>query len=314
MQRIVICVVITHMDDPGRLGVHPWTNFDLKHNLREHPALKLMDMVAERDAAFAERDTAVAERKVAVNERDSAFLQRDVAYADRNAAWMERDAAVTALSMVRAGKDHREVAAKLMQMVNMAAVPVSVMEANIQDLPKFGLDSEQQVKQQGRTASPRKRKLAAATNQITNQNPPKAGSKSPSKKKRKQKGEQGTAAKVDKRKPDEGMSNNSGALIPYNGSGVPPIPHCSCTGAGQQCYRWGKGGWQSACCTNFLSMYPLPMNPVKRSSRVPGRKMSGSAFKKLLERLAADGVDITVSIDLKNFWAKHGTNRYATIK
>lgn len=307
--------MIKHMDNPGRLGAQPqpWTNFDLKHNLREHPALRLMNMVGERDTAFAERDTAVAEKKVAMNERDSAFVQRDVAYADRNAAWMERDAAVTALSMVRAGKDHREVAAKLMQMVNIAAVPVSVMEANIQDLPEFGLDSEQQVKQQGRPSSPRKRKFAAATNQNSDQSPPKAGAKSPAKK-RKQKGEQGAAAKADKWKPDEGIANNSSALIPYNGTGVPPIPHCSCTGASQQCYRWGKGGWQSACCTNFLSMYPLPMNPVKRSSRVPGRKMSGSAFKKLLERLAVDGVDITVSINLKNFWAKHGTNRYATIK
>lgn len=299
------------MDDPGRLGIHPWTNFDLKHNLREHPALKLMDMVAERDAAFAERDTAVAEKKTAISERDSAFLQRDVAYADRNTAWMERDAAVTALSMVRAGKDHREVAAKLMQMVNMAAVPVSIMEPNLEGLPKFDHDSEQQL---GKKASPKKRKLPAVATQNMNQNTTKAGSKSPAKKKRKQKAEQGAVAKVDKHRHDEGMSNNADALIPFYASGVPPIPHCSCTGANQQCYRWGKGGWQSACCTNFLSMYPLPMNPVKRSSRVPGRKMSGSAFKKLLERLAADGVDITTSIDLKNYWAKHGTNRYATIK
>lgn len=297
------------MDDPGRMGVHPWANFDLKHNLREHPALKLMDMVAERDAAIAERDTAVVEKKTAFAERDSAFLQRDVAYADRNAAWMERDAAVMALSMVRAGKDNREVAAKLMQMVNMAAVPVSVMEANMQGLAKVGQDSDQQSKQLGKKASPKKRKFSPTASQSA-----KAGSKSPSKKKRNQKAEQGTVAKTDKRKNDEGMSNDCDVLVPFYASGVTPIPYCSCTGANQQCYRWGKGGWQSACCTNFLSMYPLPMNPVKRSSRVPGRKMSGSAFKKLLERLAADGVDISASIDLKNYWAKHGTNRYATIK
>lgn len=302
------------MDDPGRLGVHPWTNFDLKHNLREHPALKLMDMVAERDSAISQRETAIAEKKTAFSERDSAFLQRDVAYAERNAAWMERDAAVTALSMVRAGKDHREVAAKLMQMVNMAAVPVSIMEANLEGLPNFDHDSDQQAKQQGKKASPKKRKLSATASQNMNQITAKVGPKSPAKKKRKQKAEQGAPAKGDKRRHDEGMSNSSDALIPFYASGVPPIPHCSCTGANQQCYRWGKGGWQSACCTNFLSMYPLPMNPVKRSSRVAGRKMSGSAFKKLLERLAADSIDITASIDLKNYWAKHGTNRYATIK
>ncbi|MCO5553173.1 hypothetical protein L7F22_006694 [Adiantum nelumboides] len=296
------------MDDPGRMGVHHWANFDLKHNLREHPALKLMDMVQERDAAIAERDTAVVEKKTAFAERESAFLQRDVAVADRNAAWMERDAAVMALSMVRAGKDYREVAAKLMQMVNMA-VPVPIMEANLHGFSKSGQESDQQGKQPGKKGSTKKRKFSAVPSQNT-----KSGSKSPSKKKQKQKAEQGTVAKTDKHRNDEEISNYCDALVPFYATGVTPIPYCSCTGANQQCYRWGKGGWQSACCTNFLSMYPLPMNPVKRSSRVPGRKMSGSAFKKLLERLAAEGVDISASIDLKNYWAKHGTNRYATIK
>ena len=93
-----------------------------------------------------------------------------------------------------------------------------------------------------------------------------------------------------------------------------PIPYCSCTGVQHQCYRWGKGGWQSACCTKFVSVYPLPMSEFKSGSRVPGRKMSGSAFGKLLEKLAGLGVDITKPIDLKNHWAKHGTNRYVTIQ
>ncbi|KAI5059878.1 hypothetical protein GOP47_0024298 [Adiantum capillus-veneris] len=265
------------MDDPGRMGVHPWPNFDLKHNLREHPALKLMDMVQEREAAIAERDTALVEKKTAFAERESAYLQRDVAVADRNAAWMERDAAVMALSMVRAGKDYREVAAKLMQMVNMAAVPMPIMEANLQGFSKPGQESDQQGKQPGKKASPKKRKFSVVPIQNA-----KSGPKSPSKK-RKQKVEQGAVAKTDKRRTDEDMSNNCDALVPFYTAGVTPIPYCSCTGANQQCYRWG-------------------------------RKMSGSAFKKLLERLAADGVDISVSIDLKNYWAKHGTNRYATIK
>jgi hypothetical protein len=34
-------------------------------------------------------------------------------------------------------------------------------------------------------------------------------------------------------------------------SGI-PTPVCSCTGAPQQCYRWGAGGWQSACCTTTI--------------------------------------------------------------
>lgn len=93
-----------------------------------------------------------------------------------------------------------------------------------------------------------------------------------------------------------------------------PVPVCSCTGKYQPCYKWGNGGWQSACCTTTLSMYPLPVIPNKRHARVGGRKMSGSAFTKLLSRLAAEGHDLSVAVDLKDHWAKHGTNRYITIK
>ncbi|URD98806.1 GAGA binding protein-like family [Musa troglodytarum] len=63
-----------------------------------------------------------------------------------------------------------------------------------------------------------------------------------------------------------------------------------------------------------LSMYPLPVIPNKRHARVAGRKMSGSAFRKLLSRLAAEGYDLSLPVDLKDHWAKHGTNRYITIK
>ncbi|KAH7425105.1 hypothetical protein KP509_11G040100 [Ceratopteris richardii] len=93
-----------------------------------------------------------------------------------------------------------------------------------------------------------------------------------------------------------------------------PIPYCSCTGTAQPCYRWGNGGWQSACCTNTLSIYPLPMNPLKRGYRFPGRKMSAGAFQKLVKRLVEEGVDLSQPVDLKHYWAKHGTNRYITIK
>nr|CAD1835344.1 unnamed protein product [Ananas comosus var. bracteatus] len=93
-----------------------------------------------------------------------------------------------------------------------------------------------------------------------------------------------------------------------------PVPVCSCTGKYQPCYKWGDGGWQSACCTTTLSMYPLPVMPNKRHARVGGRKMSGSVFKKLISRLAAEGYDLSMPIDLKDHWAKHGTNRYITIK
>ncbi|KAJ0988442.1 hypothetical protein J5N97_006798 [Dioscorea zingiberensis] len=96
-------------------------------------------------------------------------------------------------------------------------------------------------------------------------------------------------------------------------SGI-PTPVCSCTGAPQQCYRWGIGGWQSACCTTSISMYPLPMSTKRRGARIAGRKMSQGAFKKVLERLASEGQNLSNPIDLRTFWAKHGTNKFVTIR
>lgn len=96
-------------------------------------------------------------------------------------------------------------------------------------------------------------------------------------------------------------------------SGI-PIPVCSCTGAPQQCYRWGCGGWQSACCTTSISMYPLPLSTKRRGARIAGRKMSQGAFKKVLEKLMAEGYNLSNPIDLKTHWAKHGTNKFVTIR
>ncbi|KAM0010427.1 putative transcription factor GAGA-Binding-like family [Helianthus debilis subsp. tardiflorus] len=96
-------------------------------------------------------------------------------------------------------------------------------------------------------------------------------------------------------------------------SGI-PIPVCSCTGVPQQCYRWGCGGWQSACCTTTISMYPLPMSTKRRGARIAGRKMSQGAFKKVLEKLASEGYNFANAIDLRAHWAKHGTNKFVTIR
>ncbi|KAG2298503.1 hypothetical protein Bca52824_034975 [Brassica carinata] len=93
-----------------------------------------------------------------------------------------------------------------------------------------------------------------------------------------------------------------------------PVPVCTCTGSAHQCYKWGNGGWQSSCCTTTLSQHPLPQMPNKKHSRVGGRKMSGNVFSRLLSRLAAEGYDLSFPVDLKDYWARHGTNRYITIK
>ncbi|KAL6973624.1 Protein BASIC PENTACYSTEINE2-like [Sarracenia purpurea var. burkii] len=96
-------------------------------------------------------------------------------------------------------------------------------------------------------------------------------------------------------------------------SGI-PIPVCSCTGTPQQCYRWGCGGWQSACCTTSMSVYPLPMSTKRRGARIAGRKMSLGAFKKVLEKLSSEGYNFSNPIDLRTHWAKHGTNKFVTIR
>ncbi|XP_072989582.1 protein Barley B recombinant-like [Typha latifolia] len=96
-------------------------------------------------------------------------------------------------------------------------------------------------------------------------------------------------------------------------SRVPP-PVCSCTGVPKQCYRWGAGGWQSACCTTSMSIYPLPMSTKRRGTRIAGRKMSIGTFKKVLEKVAGEGHNLSSPIDLRSFWAKHGTNKFATIR
>ncbi|XP_027183349.1 protein BASIC PENTACYSTEINE7-like [Coffea eugenioides] len=99
----------------------------------------------------------------------------------------------------------------------------------------------------------------------------------------------------------------------FDFSRVPP-PFCSCTGVARACYKWGSGSWQSSCCNTNLCQYPLPMSPSRPGARVPGRKMSHGAYTKLLCRFATEGRDLSQPIDLKNHWAKHGTNKFVTIK
>ncbi|GFP79327.1 protein basic pentacysteine7 [Phtheirospermum japonicum] len=96
-------------------------------------------------------------------------------------------------------------------------------------------------------------------------------------------------------------------------SKVPP-PFCSCSGFARRCYKAGPGGWQSACCTYSLSEYPLPFKARKPGKRVTGRKMCGGPYRKLLCALAKEGADLGRPVDLKDHWAKIGTNKFVTFK
>jgi len=81
-----------------------------------------------------------------------------------------------------------------------------------------------------------------------------------------------------------GRSAKKTAEIMINGISMDisvfPIPVCSCTGSPQQCYRWGCGGWQSACCTRCISVHPLPISTKRRGTSIEGRKMSLGALRK----------------------------------
>jgi hypothetical protein len=94
-----------------------------------------------------------------------------------------------------------------------------------------------------------------------------------------------------------------------------PNPVCSCTGTPRKCFSRGKGGWLSACCTATLSMYPLPTHLGRsRNASIIGRKMGLSTYTKVIETMYAKGHDFCNPIDLKDYWADHGANRFFTIR
>ncbi|KAJ0254869.1 hypothetical protein HA466_0097100 [Hirschfeldia incana] len=303
------------MDDGGR---HKAPQGQQHHQ----PSMKqVMSIISERDAAIQERNLAISERKSAVAERDMAFLQRDTAIAERNNAIMERDSALAALhyrdsSMASASSS----AGKHLHHHHMLQLSETPYETN------DGLLTSQLALE---SAKPKRGKRVKAATTKT------AGSKRGAKNQRKVKKEKEDGLSkmmfVKTTTLDYGVEEDEAAgssksdwksqemlvglnQVVYDETTMPP-PVCSCTGVLRQCYKWGNGGWQSSCCTTTLSMHPLPALPNKKHARVGGRKMSGSAFNKLLGRLAAEGHhDLSTPVDLKDRWAKHGTNRYITIK
>lgn len=243
-----------------------------------------MSILAERDAAIKERNEAVAAKKEALAARDEALEQRDKALSERDNAIMERESALNALQYRENNLNY------------------------ILSCAKRG-GSQSQI--------PDPSPLSTI--------PPEVANTRPTKRKRESKG---TRSKVKKVSEDlnrlvasPGMkcrkdwdSNDIGLNLVTFDETTMQVPVCTCTGTARQCYKWGNGGWQSSCCTTTLSEYPLPQMPNKRHSRLGGRKMSGSVFSRLLSRLAGEGHELSSPVDLKDYWARHGTNRYITIK
>lgn len=272
-----------------------------QHQMKEGPNMKLMALIAERDNAVQELNIAIAEKRTAFAEKDMAFVLRDRAIAERNAAIRERDNALAALEHARENSMNGNSALGCPIQYVTEPYPISTT-------------SDVAVEER------KPKRSRKETNKDQSANPAKKGSRTQKK---------STIAKPLKECSGVGEDPNKQISelkylewkvqdlglnqVPFDESVMQP-PGCSCTGKLQHCYKWGNGGWQSACCTKTLSMYPLPVVPNKRHARVAGRKMSGSAFAKLLTRLAVQGYDLSVTLDLKDHWAKHGTNRYITIK
>ncbi|XP_057522705.1 protein BASIC PENTACYSTEINE6 [Amaranthus tricolor] len=300
---------------------------------------QIMSIMAERDAAMQERIMAINEKNKALEERDMAIMQRDTAIQERNEAIMERDNALAALQyrenpmnggsstctsscqISRGLKHMHHPQPHIQHPLHLGEPSYDGREDQVTDaLPLTTVPSE--------TTKARKVKRLKESNAASPNKTSKAGRKG------KKEGEDLNKIMFSKCQEWKGMEDMSGSdsykqlggpkadwkgpdlglnQVAFDESTMPP-PVCSCTGVYRQCYKWGNGGWQSSCCTTTISMYPLPAVPNKRHARVGGRKMSGSAFSKLLSRLAADGHDLSTPVDLKDHWAKHGTNRYITIR
>ncbi|KAL1312041.1 hypothetical protein HN51_038675 [Arachis hypogaea] len=314
--------------------------------MQHQPSMKqIMALMAERDALIQERNLALSEKKAALAERDMAFLQRDAAITERNNALIERDNAIAALQyrensltnssmpsscppgcQISRGIKHMHHPQQQVHHMpnNMGDGSYTAREMHTSDsLPTVPIPSEAGKSRRGKR--PKEPKSVS---------PNKKASKGTRKVKRDDEDTHKMMfGKANEWKSSQEMINGSEDLnkqlevtkadwksqdlalnqVAYDESTM-PAPGCSCTGVLRQCYKWGNGGWQSACCTTTLSVYPLPAVPNKRHARIGGRKMSGSAFNKLLSRLATEGHDLSNPVDLKDHWAKHGTNRYITIK
>lgn len=299
--------------------------------------------MAERDAAIQERNLAISEKKAAIAERDMAFLQRDTAIAERNNAIMERDNAIATLQyrenslasgnlsscppgcqISRGVKHMHHPQQHVHHMPHMSEGPYGTREMHSGDaIPvspgasEAGKSRRGKRTKEGKPISPNK-KASKPPRKIKREN--EDLNKITFSKSHEWKGGQDIGGGADDLNKQLAVSKSDwkGQDLGLNqvvfDETTMPAPACSCTGVLRQCYKWGNGGWQSSCCTTSMSMYPLPAVPNKRHARIGGRKMSGSAFNKLLSRLAAEGHDLSNPVDLKDHWAKHGTNRYITIK
>lgn len=297
----------------------------------EHNQLTIKTFVAimaERDAAIRERNMALEERKRAFAERDMAILQRDAALAERNSAIQERNEAISTLHFQAASMDDNHITTNPNLPENRAIQGGKCTHNDHQMNHMFDLaEAKYDPMNDSNMTNPNLPIETVKPRKVKETKPVKLRRVGP-------KGGEGSNKQItnptlndweneqnfggDDENPENRhvvvWNDNLGLNQVNFDESAMPVPVCSCTGVPQPCYKWGNGGWQSACCTTNMSMYPLPQASNKRYSRIGGRKMSGSVFTKLLNRLANEGHDLSTPLDLKDHWAKHGTNRYSTLK
>lgn len=264
----------------------------------------------ERDAAIKERDIAIAEKKAAIAERDLAIQQRDAVVIDRDNALREYENAIAALQFQESAMN--ALWSSVVHGLKRTKHPTNQHPNNVKSAHTFGEDCITDALPISVIPA-----HAAMPDQFTGAKIKKnvsSKSSKPLKKSKKMCEDLNKNVTTDGSKAEwDAQEFGSINLVHFNES-IMPAPVCSCTGVSRQCYKWGSGGWQSSCCTTSLSVYPLPQMPNKKHSRIGGRKMSGSVFSRLLTTVAAAGHDLSIPLDLKNYWSKHGTNRYITIK
>lgn len=278
-----------------------------------------MAVMAERDAAIRERNVAIEERRQALAERDMAMSQRDSALAERNSALEERDNALNALQFRESPtndynpnpdsqeldymyNDHQQQ----QQQLQLDDTPLSAEPYTTTKTRKG-----KQAKEKGGTRSKKKGTKRGCeeiiNNQVTNESTSDIWDSVDF-------GDDGddleqhfaawnentttTRLKEELGGAGGGYDDESAALA---------VPVCSCSGVQQPCYKLGNGGWQSSCCTTPVPMYHLHQPNKRQAAGVVGRKISGGAFAKLMNRLVEEGHDPYISVDLKDHWDQHET-------
>eukprot|EP00252_Welwitschia_mirabilis_P019236 TRINITY_DN4397_c0_g4_i1.p1 TRINITY_DN4397_c0_g4~~TRINITY_DN4397_c0_g4_i1.p1 ORF type:complete len:327 (-),score=54.51 TRINITY_DN4397_c0_g4_i1:447-1427(-) len=301
------------MDNNSRLDVRHWDMAFEHPSVRDHhyqnQGLKFMSIVTDRDSAIMQRNSAFPDKRNAHLEKEATMLQMEVGYTDRSNVISQRDAEASAVDYSRDGTNwinQRSILQGLPENPHFSSREYHNIRPISASFPPSFFESPPAGEAVSHAAYGKRDGNKESSSKVSHNFEPKMLSR-PKKQKKQVNG--GLMVVKKEQKSLDVVIN--GVVVDIS---TMPIPVCSCTGTPQQCYKWGNGGWQSACCTTTISMYPLPLNPKRRGARVAGRKMSGGAFKKLLERLATEGYNLNYPIDLKNYWAKHGTNKFVTIR